>query len=132
MTDNLSIYPHLRYKLVQELSSIPRVISKVVTMMVYMRLYGNKKEVKVFYHQVESDDLFQRAGGGGKVPQYILHSPLLHIFGRGLLTSVEKVLEKKRVQYCREDVLLLSFLVVSAIVRGKSSIIFPPQPSGAS
>ena len=124
MNNKLKISPSLREKLVEELILVPEIISSVVKMQVYMRIYGNKKEVQVYRHLMKLANLLDLKDG--RAPDYIVNNPMLEIFGRQLLKLVRKKLIKEGLRFTRADTLIISFSVATIIINGNSRQLADP------
>ena len=125
MNNKLKISPLLRKKIVEELTLVPEIINSVVKMQVYMRIYGNEKEVQIYRHLIKLANLLDLKDE--RAPDYIVNNPMLEIFGWQLLKLVRKKLIEKGLRFTRADTFLISFSIITFVINGNSRQLAEPN-----
>ena len=127
MQDVLTL-PSLRIKILKSLLAKEKIVREALRMLFNIMLYAQEKEALIFFKMLSSKKLFKKLLKEDNIPECILSSPLLSIFGKDLLNCVRRELGVKRIRFKEKDVILLSYLLADLIfflIEGESSLFTP-------
>ena len=112
-----------RIKVLKSLLAKEKITREAIRMLFNIMLYAQEKEALIFFKMLSSKKLFKKLLEEDNIPECILSSPLLSIFGKDLLKCVRRELGVKRIRFKEKDVILLSYLLADLIfflIKGKN------------
>ena len=104
-----------RIKVLKNLLAKEKITREAVRMLFNIMLYAQEKEALIFFKMLSSKKLFKKLLEEDSIPECILSSPILSIFGKDLLKCVRRELGVKRIRFKEKDVVLLSYLLADLI-----------------
>ena len=122
MQDVLTL-PSFRIKVLKSLLAKEKIVREALRMLFNIMLYAQEKEALIFFKMLSSKKLFKKLLEEDNIPECILSSPLLSIFGKDLLKCVRRELVVRRIRFKEKDVILLSYLLADLIfflIKGKN------------
>ena len=122
MQDVLTL-PSFSIKVLKSLLAKEKIVREALRMLFNIMLYAQEKEALIFFKMLSSKKLFKKLLEEDNIPECILSSPLLSIFGKDLLQCVRRELGVKRIRFKEKDVILLSYLLADLIfflIKGKN------------
>jgi len=122
MQDVLTL-PSFRIKVLKSLLAKEKIVREALRMLFNIMLYAQEKEALIFFKMLSSKKLFKKLLEEDNIPECILSSPLLSIFGKDLLKCVRRELGVKRIRFKEKDVIFFSYLLADLIfflIKGKN------------
>jgi len=104
-----------RIKVLKNLLAKEKITREAIRMLFNIMLYAQEKEALIFFKMLSSRKLFKKLLEEDNIPECILSSPILSIFGKDLLKCVRRELGVKRIRFKEKDVVLLSYLLADLI-----------------
>mgnify|MGYP000548300323 CR=1 FL=1 len=112
-----------RIKVLKSLLAKEKIAREALRMLFNIMLYAQEREALIFFEMLSSRKLFKKLLKEDNIPECILSSPLLFIFGKDLLKCVRMELGVKRIRFKEKDVIFFSYLLADLIfflIKGKN------------